>query len=628
MFDTAATPYPPHHLFQLRLAGTSSAMSVYESISLASTRHGATRVRRGGADSTASSNPSLPPQLLEEDHKHTARESQLFANPDRLDQTSAKLSTVPETNVASLERSTQNPLKYLDHKRQVLDNELAHNIELHSAAAEKGEGNLGRLRSMLKQNYHQLSETHVALGELYESEVKRVNDVLARLAEWNSSRQLLLKDISTIKSPTSEEGAKLASLLDHSSEIDDDITLIQQKLEALIKKKQVVNQEIVKTYSVLESRTSKQVEQFKHLEQDGKDVILSYLASTGIANAEEYCKVTPVDVTFTTAYRTHHQPAKHEPITSLASSGDGRNLLGSDISDKAVMINLQSDNDGSEDDDDELLIPSSRSGTIASSGIGMKPYDPTAMESPKPASVGSVSQPATTDNATSSLPTGVAAATTPSDDSNSPPNLLEEMNHDHGATPYQQGYFVGAQKAQSIRHKVSEFIRQLLNSYAEAHSTRPVPNKSAEPRPYEDYGNTITQKLDYDYIKRLLEAKRDEFQNGISIVSSRAIQYHRYSTLWTSFIKILSDQEGKLATQISQSQLLEKGHDNPNQHFSQILRSAISQMKLRIDADEPNDPIILKPISAEIRATARALGLVEQKSSEDILQEFKLDTLS
>lgn len=626
MYDTASIPYPSHHLFQLRLADTSSAMSVYELISLALTRHGANRVRGGGTDSLSSSQPSLPPQLLQADHKHTARESQLFANPDRLDQKPTRLPTVVETKASLIDRSNQTPLKYLEHKWQVLDNELAHNIELHQAAAERGEGNLQRLRSMLKQNYHQLSETHVALGELYEGEVKRVNGVLDRLAEWEESRQTLLTDIALVKSPKLEEGAKLATLLDHSLEIDDDITAVQRKLEALIKKKQVVNQEIAKTFSVLESRTLKQVEQFKHLEQDGKDVIILYLASTGITNANEYCKVTPVDVTFTSAYK-HHQPqVKTEPVTSLASLGDGRNLLGSDTSDKAVMINLQSDNDGSEDDD-ELLIPLLRSGTVTSSGIGMKPYDPTAVEPPKPVLEGSIPEPASADPPL--IPSGIATAPILSEESNSPPNLLEEMNHGHGATPYQQGYFVGAQKAQLIRHKVSEFIRQLLNSFPEAHPSHPVPNKSPQPAaPFEDYGNTITQKLDYNYIRQLLEAKRDEYQNAISSVLSRAIQFHRYLTLWTSFTKILSDQEAKLAMQISQLQLLEVGNNDPNQHFSSILRSAVSQMKLRVDADEPTDPVILKPVSAEIRATARALGLVEKKTSEDILKEFRLESMS
>lgn len=568
-------------------------MSVYELISLGLTRH-------GGRPNTQE-HRTLPP-LLE---SHMARDSQLFANPQRLGD----------------ESSQKTPLAYLEQKRKVLDAELGHNLHVHKATVASGAGNVSRLRSMIEQNYLNISETYVALGELYETKVGKLASTLTSLDQWDNQRQRLLDDISRVKSPDLEDGAKLATLLDHSNEIDSDILEVQKKLESLIKKKEVVLKEITNTYSVLESRTLKQVEQFKHLEQEGRDLIHEHFP---VGDEQEGVPTVAVDVTFILAYAKSREKSGGQVRSQLKEPELFHASLAS-LDDKGFinLQNLQSDDDDDYDEDD-LLIPLSGGSGGGGSGngsgltlnevdksgvtvhednskiiakesiIGMKPYDPFAGSSPLQPSPRSLPE---------DSPAIIA---------------LEDMNHDHGATPFEQGYFVGAQKASLLRVKLSEFFGHLLRP------THPEATVKVIKTQHEDFANTISSKLDYVTIRARVEAQKAAYQKAISSSLAAAIKFHRYSTLWASVCKMIKDLETQLSVQISELQLL--GAESGDKRFATTLRGTLSRLKLRIDAEEMVDPIITVPVYDEVKAIARGLALVEGTTMEAIYQEYKLES--
>ncbi|KAK6459251.1 uncharacterized protein RJT20DRAFT_14558 [Scheffersomyces xylosifermentans] len=209
-----------------------------------------------------------------------------------------------EERPSTSNNDSESPIEFLSNKNRLLFKELMQNVDVHKQYLSYGDAKLPRRRSMISQNFEQLSENFYSLNELYAMDITYTETLYTSFRKWDRKRNKLLSKISSIKSDKNKHGAKLTSLLDESRGIDEEIEELERKLASLRTKKQLINDEIEDTSSVLESRTSKYVETFKALEEDGKKAMLSYLTANGIPPKElqTIIRTTPVAVTFSENY--------------------------------------------------------------------------------------------------------------------------------------------------------------------------------------------------------------------------------------------------------------------------------------------------------------------------------------
>lgn len=700
-------------------------MSVFELINLALKRYSGGINRRTAFVSCEE--PVEPVEFLLTEKEHVARESQLFENPDRLtdipyretfrvgrkESLFSKLAPTPKI----LPPNEDTPLAYLENKRVTLEKEIGSNIAKHREAIMCGDPSVSRLRLMIRSNYHQLSETFMSLEELYQREAGVVNDLLNDLRLWDAERSEILSAISHEKSPSSRDGAKLASLLDSTHEVDNEIEKLQNQLANMMTKKRVLSNEIQNTSSVLESRTLKKVELFRQLERIGRKRFALYLLRLNVPKEEvqTLMPAIPVDITFKLAYKRGFGVAWANASKELSSENDERckpvvelshktstkplmlasdhdsdvsrrnvkdfslvtggriegesvdtssrttsKLLGSEERPpKSDLLPFQSDNDDDDDDDDEgmisddsnLLIPNVQrspsspvspcdftvydlkidSGTVngekqvfqsPQDSIGMKPYLPQETMrletgfSPSPVIV----------STSGGIPEFEEIANDSLDSQNNPPEILmAEMNHGHGATPFERGYALGARKGVSLRQRLADLVQPLLQVVPDS---RDLFTSSLDAGPsvilgkelcFEDPTNTISEKLDFNAVEPFLVVKYEGLLSLAKENGDKSAIFHKYMVYWEAIVKIMATQELKLSNCITKSSLLDE--EETRGQFSDTLRAALTQIKLRLDAADDGSEVITSPINSEVQGICRALAVVEDKQFEEIYRD-------
>ncbi|KAK6461482.1 hypothetical protein DFJ63DRAFT_184844 [Scheffersomyces coipomensis] len=210
----------------------------------------------------------------------------------------------------------ETPLEFLTSKNGFLLKEMHKNIQIHESYLGSGDENLNKLRSMIFQNFEQLSLNYYSLNEIYAKDISYTESLTSSFQKWDKNRSKILSRIQNIKSDKNKHGAKLSGLLDESNSIDVEIGKLEKQLQSLRQKKVLINQEIQDTSSVLESKTSKYVEMFKALEVQGREAVLLLLQSNGIPMKEvdSVIKSSPVKVTFLDNYNAKHQIIPDEPV--------------------------------------------------------------------------------------------------------------------------------------------------------------------------------------------------------------------------------------------------------------------------------------------------------------------------
>ncbi|ODV78583.1 uncharacterized protein CANTADRAFT_42614, partial [Suhomyces tanzawaensis NRRL Y-17324] len=223
--------------------------------------------------------------------------------------------------------SSDTPLQFATNRNHILRKELEHNLQLHGQFLANGDSNLNKLRSMLFQNFEQLSQGYYSVSELYSREIELVESLFANFERWDNKRTKILDKIRSIKNPDKKYGIKLTQLLDKASDIDTEILELETRLATLRNHKTVINSEIEVTSSVLESKTSRYVEMLRGLENQGRQAMLSFLSTSGVplTEVDNVVKTVPIDITFIHEYNNMKSesiiktppaplPAKHESI--------------------------------------------------------------------------------------------------------------------------------------------------------------------------------------------------------------------------------------------------------------------------------------------------------------------------
>lgn len=219
----------------------------------------------------------------------------------------------------NITHSGENMVQFMLSKCQSLQQELIDTTRLQDVYINEGNDNLDQTRLRIQTCLTKLSEAYYSLHELYQRERNYVTATYASFNQWDQRRAKLLAKISDIKSTSSKYGNKLASLLDDSITVDNEIAELESKLSSLRNKKLVLNAEINSTSSVLESKTSKHVTMFRDLDQMGYEALFSFLNELGVSEGQIHNIIdyATVDVTFMNKYKASSKKAQE-----LAQSND------------------------------------------------------------------------------------------------------------------------------------------------------------------------------------------------------------------------------------------------------------------------------------------------------------------
>lgn len=234
---------------------------------------------------------------------------------------------------------TESTIKYLRNRYDRFASELDAAVALHKKFSEAGD-DCSDARTGVVGLFNQLSENCLAQCEMYTRELAYTQHSLAYFQKLDRQRLKVLRRIKHIKSDKNEFGAKLDSLLAQRSGIDTEIATLETRLEALRAKQSTVDVEINGTISVLESKSAKYVNYFRHLETSAKAAILDYLG-TGSGSPQSiatYLKTEKVAAAFSS---TNHcitaaaAPAHEDNLSSIEQESSHK------LSPKAADMGMQ-----------------------------------------------------------------------------------------------------------------------------------------------------------------------------------------------------------------------------------------------------------------------------------------------
>ena len=447
------------------------------------------------------------------------------------------------------------PSEHILRNNALITRELHKNIKHHKRALIKGDTNLNRIRESIAHNFKQLSENHYALLEIYTKENSRLEKLLETFLTWDQRRSVNLEKIQSIKGSDSSDGSKLTVLLDESASIDEQILQLEAHIAKLKSKKQVIASEIDMTTSVLESKTSVHVQEFRNLEAEVQKGISEVLTVDGLSESalSSLVKFVPVDVTFSKSYNPRPKvpnpiiveriPAELNEITKNTTNGNGEQrtpLHGKPEGDHSIL------------------------------------------------------------------------------------------NHEHGPTPFQRGYFKGSNLSGHIKAQ----LQKLLATWA-SERKEPTPNTESWVR-IDDSSNTISEKVDLRPIKALLESKIASFEVQRQSHSSQATTFHHHHTLWRDCLEILRAHEKKLELQILESTSTNFGE----KQFVGIMTSALNRVNSAVDYTYKEHPeiftsndrkrgYVIRCLQHEVEAIVSALTVVDlQNDYSRFLNMFRGLTLA
>lgn len=556
---------------------------VFESINLQSTAvvkpHGFQDIDHNNLHSDAESNSDDDPAelllyssspSLQIDNK--IPEDQFFLNPSRIladDETSRLLASQidlrplqavePTKSVyqsitfpkqATLHQD-ESPLEFLTNKNKVLLREINKNLALHKSYLQTGDDKLARVRSMLAQNFEQISENYYSLNEQYLAEISRTEELLTSFELWDKRRDVLLLKIRGVKQK-SKHALKLRDLMDASDAVDDEIDALEQRLRALREKKKALASEIDTTSLVVESRAARYVGMFNNLEVKGKHTILDYLRHSN-ANGDDagFLRTTPVDVDIRRSRVQKKVPTElTSPINQIPQNLPKMSDETSNQRSEASNNKLNPKSDASNQKSDDASVQSNNKPLPTSS----QPRAFAATEQLSPTS-GNI----TNDTQKPSL--GMQPYTLPDN---------EDYNHGHGPTAYERGYLRGKQLSVKMVHRIGEFLQHLKN---------PPQSPVREASPINDeHANTVTEKIDLEPIVHLLDHKISAVGDLVLHTSTKATIFHQYGVLWKDVVNLMDAQEKLLMEYMSASRPV---HNDPE--LAKILTTTLSQIKLCIE---------------------------------------------
>lgn len=460
---------------------------------------------------------------------------------------------------SSMSKSNDSTIQHLQDEYLQLQSELNHNIRLLHQALENGSSNLNNIRLLIALNYHKLSENQYSLNELYTKESNHNQQVHERLIEWDKRRSLILSKIKSIKSDNNEYGTKLSGFLDESTALDNEISMVEAKLLRLKSKKQLLQNEIDETSSVLESQTSRFVNAFKELDKNGEVFISDLLAQNGLTEQQSkvLLKSVPVDVTFEKQYK---QKLKNSVLVEQAQRlGFVSNF---NENDEKLQANV--------DEPD--------------------PPKPRVVESPK-------------QDANDSNPIGTQAYEPPPEFFNEPETSTD---------PYDKGFSKG--QAQSERFKAQ--LQQIYENYIK-------PFVEQQRRDFvltvDDNENTIDSKVDLKPIITYLEHKVDAYLELSKKSSKMSAAYHQYNSYWKDICATVTSKEKELESSISNLKLTDA---TITSILSAILDNLLEYIDIVNGVDSNGDESLIQLILYEVIALLEALNMIPS-TPKSLSKEFK-----
>ncbi|KAI5966976.1 uncharacterized protein KGF55_000385 [Candida pseudojiufengensis] len=273
----------------------------YDSINLAST------VRSQFINTASDDQPKFNLMMSEEEDENeyeldpeefiSSKEEDKKEEPMLMESISSILDSVIQPPTEN--QNFNEPIKHLTTRIEILQNELRKKASLYSENLNSGD-NINELRDDIVRIFHQLSECHYSLNELYSKDATYTQSIAEYFKTWDLKREKILKKIKHIKSGQSQYGSKVIKLIKESQSLDDEIDTLEQKLLMMKKKKQLLNQEIENANSIIESRISTYIEGYKNLENNGQDLLHNYLQNSGIPETQIATLIdkTPIDISF------------------------------------------------------------------------------------------------------------------------------------------------------------------------------------------------------------------------------------------------------------------------------------------------------------------------------------------
>ena len=488
----------------------------------------------------------------------------------------------------NLDQPTNNesPLEFLTNQNKILTTELKNTVAIHERYLANGHSNLNKVRSMIFQNFEQLSENYYSLNELYSRDLGYTQSLFTNFEKWDRRRNKVLDKIASIKSPNNKYGQKLGKLLDQSNEVDSEIVEMEKKLESLRVKKQLINVEIETTSSVLESKSAKYVELYRELETQGNEAITNLLVSSGIPFKDigYFLKTTPVNVTFMENYNLKNAPPPTTQAPALT------NLMGIQPFIPEEMV------ENGDNRKNDKYVESLKS-----------------LKNDK----------------------NVESLKSPKNDKNGHTLKLDELNYGHGASAYEKGYERGVVQSSTVKSHFGNIVNNFLNA---------KPEKSPITVKIDDDQNTISEKLDLEPVVEMLDHKINAINDLALSTSKNSTIFREYSLAWKDILGILKSQEDELLEYVSES-IPSPDHLDPA--LVEFLNSTLEQIKSSISSLNrfhqslnqefyTQDNAMFEVLINETRAIISALMLVSGNSDPNFylsgfkdlgVPEYKLNNL-
>lgn len=475
-------------------------------------------------------------------------------------------------SIAFKPEDQDSPLEYLQSKNTTLYKEIRKNIRNHRVLLEQGSEKLNKVRSMISQDFDQLSENFYSLNEIYSRDAAVTENLLKSFEIWDKKRDKLLNKIKVIKSMDNKHGHKLGQLIEQSSNVDAEITDLEKRLASAKERKRLLSLEIDKTSSVLESRTSKYVESFKRLEKEGQNAVADFFRLNGMPEKDlgSVIKKQPVNVKFS---RNQQEKAVTNNI----------------ILEKAPVAQKTAEQKPAVAAKPAEVTP------VRAESMGMQPF--IIPDDPPP--------------------------TKPTDDNTS-------LNHDKGPTAFEKGFAKGSQKSLDVKSKLV-YLLKLIKESSNSEKDRYQRLEALTAVKVDDADNTIESKMDVDPIVTLLVHKIEALEDLVLETSRKSTEFHEYSLRWKDLIEYVKNEEYKLSTQISnsiESQLqIQSKLVNALTSMLRNLKhlASLESLKPSLSSNSGQDRLLLQTANGnEIRNVYLALKVISDPSQyQSIADDFR-----
>lgn len=174
--------------------------------------------------------------------------------------------------VRAPQRRGEDPMQFLLVEEKSMNMRLNELIIKHAEASKRGVSTKN-IRENITRCFKSLGLVYQAMSELYETQVQQREQLLKAFKGWESAKRVLNANIEEIKSVNSTEGQRLGQLQSESKELDDEIEDLERRLDQLKNKRKLLRTEIVRSQSVIESRTSSHLEALKEIQDAERDVV-------------------------------------------------------------------------------------------------------------------------------------------------------------------------------------------------------------------------------------------------------------------------------------------------------------------------------------------------------------------